>query len=89
MHVSFELLIVAIVAGGDRVPDDVLAKCNQCYTRPCDNGGTCRSLPGRQFECICAPGFYGDQCQHRIDACYGNPCDNGGTCKVYEMGRFA
>ncbi|XP_045582081.2 protein slit isoform X2 [Procambarus clarkii] len=72
----------------DRVPDEVLAKCDLCYTRPCQNGGVCRSSPGQQYECRCTAGFHGPECQYRIDACYGNPCNNGGTCKVFETGRY-
>lgn len=69
-------------------PAEVLAKCDLCYTAPCQNGGLCEALPDRQFRCKCAPGYHGDRCQHKIDACYGNPCKNSGTCKVLEEGRF-
>lgn len=67
----------------------VLAKCDACYSFPCQNGATCVSKPMRQFECQCPPGFHGANCENKIDACFGNPCDNGGTCKVMEMGRFS
>ncbi|XP_032672289.1 protein slit isoform X1 [Odontomachus brunneus] len=70
-------------------PAEVLAKCDLCYTSPCQNGGFCEALPERQFRCKCAPGYHGDRCQHKIDACYGNPCRNSGTCKVLEEGRFS
>ncbi|XP_058798231.1 protein slit isoform X2 [Phymastichus coffea] len=70
-------------------PADVLAKCNVCYTTPCQNGGLCEALPNKHFRCKCAPGYHGDRCQHKIDACYGNPCRNAGTCKVLEEGRFS
>ncbi|XP_047346786.1 protein slit isoform X5 [Vespa velutina] len=70
-------------------PAEVLAKCDLCYTAPCQNGGLCEALPDRQFRCKCAPGYHGDRCQHKIDACYGNPCKNSGTCKVLEEGRFS
>lgn len=69
-------------------PAEVLAKCDLCYTSPCENGGFCEALPDRQFRCKCTPGYHGDRCQHKIDACYGNPCRNSGTCKVLEEGRF-
>ena len=65
-----------------------MAKCDLCYTRPCQHGGVCRSFPGRQYECLCPAGYHGSECQYKIDACYGNPCESGGTCKVFEMGRF-
>ncbi|XP_015174039.1 PREDICTED: protein slit isoform X3 [Polistes dominula] len=70
-------------------PAEILAKCDLCYTSPCENGGLCEALPDRQFHCKCAPGYHGDRCQHKIDACYGNPCKNSGTCKVLEEGRFS
>ncbi|XP_015606545.1 protein slit isoform X1 [Cephus cinctus] len=69
-------------------PAEVLAKCDVCYTVPCQNGGICETLPERQFRCKCAPGYHGDRCQNKIDACFGNPCWNAGTCKVLEEGRF-
>ncbi|XP_076624299.1 slit guidance ligand isoform X1 [Colletes latitarsis] len=70
-------------------PAEVLAKCDLCYTSPCQNGGFCETLPDRKFRCKCAPGYHGDRCEHKIDACYGNPCRNTGTCKVLEEGRFS
>ncbi|XP_046430500.1 protein slit isoform X1 [Neodiprion pinetum] len=70
-------------------PAEVLAKCDMCYTAPCQNGGFCETLPDREFRCKCAPGYHGDRCQYKIDACYGNPCRNSGTCKVLEEGRFS
>ncbi|KAJ8682332.1 hypothetical protein QAD02_018124, partial [Eretmocerus hayati] len=70
-------------------PAEVLAKCNVCYTSPCQNGGLCETLPDKQFRCKCAPGYHGDRCQYKIDACYGNPCRNSGSCKVLEEGRFS
>lgn len=69
-------------------PAEVLAKCDVCYTYPCQNSGLCEALQDREFHCKCSPGYHGDRCQHKIDACYGNPCRNAGTCKVLEEGRF-
>ncbi|XP_071038445.1 protein slit isoform X1 [Parasteatoda tepidariorum] len=68
---------------------EVLAKCDACYTFPCQNGATCKPKPLRDYECICAPGYHGVNCEYVIDACYGNPCENSGTCKVMEAGRFS
>ena len=70
------------------VGQDILAKCNLCHNNPCRNGASCQSLPNRDYECVCAPGYYGKNCDAVIDACYGNPCTNGATCKVLEAGRF-
>nr|XP_027218511.1 protein slit-like [Penaeus vannamei] len=72
-----------------KVPDEVLAKCDLCYTHPCENEGVCQPLPNRSYKCICPPAYHGPNCQYKIDACYGNPCKNMGTCKVLEAGRFS
>ncbi|GAB6025016.1 hypothetical protein CHUAL_010127 [Chamberlinius hualienensis] len=72
-----------------KIPSEILAKCDACYTFPCRNGATCRSLTNRKYECVCTPGFHGENCEYIVDACYGNPCENGGTCKVMEEGRFS
>ena len=67
----------------------ILAKCNVCFTDPCQHGGTCQLVGFKQYSCQCTPGYHGDQCQHKIDACFGNPCENGGTCEVLDdYGRF-
>ncbi|KAI4457821.1 slit [Holotrichia oblita] len=71
-----------------KVSDDILAKCDSCYTYPCKNNGKCIPLPEREYECRCAPGYHGKNCEFMIDACYGNPCRNG-ACNVLEEGRFS
>lgn len=45
-------------------------------------------MPEKDYECRCAPGYHGKNCEFMIDACYGNPCRNSATCKVLEEGRF-
>ena len=72
---------------GDQDPA-ILAKCDLCYTEPCQNGASCRPRPNRDYECVCAPGFHGKMCTETIDACFGNPCVNNGKCQVPEAGRF-
>ncbi|KAJ8920493.1 hypothetical protein NQ315_005362, partial [Exocentrus adspersus] len=72
-----------------KISDEILAKCDACYTFPCKNDGKCVNLPERDYECKCAPGYHGKNCEFMIDACYGNPCRNFGTCKVLEEGRFS
>ncbi|XP_063216192.1 protein slit isoform X2 [Bacillus rossius redtenbacheri] len=72
-----------------QVSNEILSKCDACFTFPCSNGGVCRPLPQRRYQCRCAPGYHGQHCQFMIDACYGNPCRSGGTCKVLEEGRFS
>ena len=54
---------------------------NDCFSDPCQNGGTCTDLHMlNDFNCTCAPGFEGKSCQIDIDDCDPNPCQNGGTC---------
>ncbi|XP_045540917.1 protein slit [Papilio machaon] len=70
----------------EKVPSEVVSKCDRCVRSPCANGGTCSATRGG-FSCACARGFHGETCQQRIDACYGAPCRHG-TCTLLEEGRF-
>uniref|UniRef100_A0A7E4ZYZ5 Glycosyltransferase family 92 protein n=1 Tax=Panagrellus redivivus TaxID=6233 RepID=A0A7E4ZYZ5_PANRE len=72
----------------ESAPKSILAKCNPCVDKPCNNGGTCVHGPKRSYECRCAVGYYGRNCEKEIDACYGEPCENDGRCEVTEEGRF-
>lgn len=66
-------------------------KCDQCFSQPCRNGGTCHAPQdsSEHYTCSCTPGYYGNECQKRINACYGTPCANGGKCRVVQEGRFS
>uniref|UniRef100_A0A914Z2S6 Uncharacterized protein n=1 Tax=Panagrolaimus superbus TaxID=310955 RepID=A0A914Z2S6_9BILA len=70
------------------LPKDILSKCNPCVNSPCKHGGTCVRGVKRSYECLCAVGYYGKNCENEIDACYGVPCENNGKCEVIEEGRF-
>uniref|UniRef100_A0AC34FEV5 Slit n=1 Tax=Panagrolaimus sp. ES5 TaxID=591445 RepID=A0AC34FEV5_9BILA len=70
------------------LPKDILSKCNPCVNSPCKHGGTCVRGVKRSYECRCAVGYYGKNCENEIDACYGVPCENNGRCDVIEEGRF-
>lgn len=73
----------------DKADPKILAKCNVCFTYPCQNGGTCNLVGFKQYNCQCTPGYHGDQCESKIDACFGKPCENSGTCTVLDdYGRF-
>lgn len=72
-----------------RVSDDILSKCDACFTFPCQNGAECSPRPERRYECVCRPGYHGKHCEHMIDACYGHPCRHNATCTVLEEGRFS
>ncbi|XP_036061965.1 protein delta homolog 1 isoform X2 [Onychomys torridus] len=53
-----------------------------CTSTPCANNGTCVDLEKGQYECSCAPGFSGKDCQNKDGPCVinGSPCQNGGAC---------
>ncbi|XP_010871746.2 delta and Notch-like epidermal growth factor-related receptor [Esox lucius] len=55
-----------------------------CHLRPCQNYAICSDLrqggEGRNFTCICPPGYEGDLCQLLVDHCLSQPCRNGATC---------
>ncbi|KAF4525401.1 hypothetical protein B566_EDAN004144, partial [Ephemera danica] len=52
------------------------SKLLACLMNPCQNKGTCLTLPGGGQECQCAPGFTGHFCQEDINECLSNPCQN-------------
>ncbi|XP_017468504.1 PREDICTED: protein slit isoform X2 [Rhagoletis zephyria] len=72
-----------------KVSNEIMAKCDACYTHPCENKAQCIPLPQRDYQCLCQPGYHGKHCEFMIDACYGNPCRNNATCTVLEEGRFS
>lgn len=72
-----------------KVSNEILSKCDACYTFPCQNDAACSPRAERQYECLCRPGYHGKHCEFMIDACYGNPCRHNATCTVLEEGRFS
>ncbi|XP_069495463.1 protocadherin Fat 3 isoform X2 [Ambystoma mexicanum] len=51
-----------------------------CERNPCQNGGSCTSLPSGGYQCSCPSQFLGKNCESEITACFPNPCRNGGSC---------
>ncbi|KAM9320567.1 protocadherin Fat 3 isoform 2-T2 [Gastrophryne carolinensis] len=51
-----------------------------CERKPCQNGGSCTSVPSGGYQCTCPSKFIGKNCESEITACFPNPCRNGGTC---------
>ncbi|KAJ6664914.1 hypothetical protein lerEdw1_005886, partial [Lerista edwardsae] len=51
-----------------------------CERSPCQNGGTCTSLPSGGYQCSCLSQYTGRNCESEITACFPNPCRNGGSC---------
>ncbi|KAM4700502.1 protocadherin Fat 3 isoform 2-T2 [Discoglossus pictus] len=51
-----------------------------CERKPCQNGGSCTSVPSGGYQCSCPSQFIGKNCESEITACFPNPCRNGGSC---------
>ncbi|XP_031554737.1 protein eyes shut homolog isoform X4 [Actinia tenebrosa] len=56
-----------------------------CHAKlnPCQNGATCidkKSGLQDDYNCTCAPGYVGKNCEHNIDDCKSQPCMNGAIC---------
>ncbi|XP_009578552.1 PREDICTED: protocadherin Fat 3-like [Fulmarus glacialis] len=51
-----------------------------CERHPCQNGGTCTTVPSGGYQCNCLSQFTGRNCESEITACFPNPCRNGGSC---------
>ncbi|XP_069124277.1 LOW QUALITY PROTEIN: uncharacterized protein [Argopecten irradians] len=60
-----------------------------CAGTPCKNQATCVAYGSVRKQCICRPGFTGDDCETNIDDCAANPaaCAFNGTC-VDEVNGF-
>ena len=51
------------------------------------NGARCINN-GQDYNCICASGYTGQNCERQIDFCATTPCQNGATCEVSEVCCF-
>ena len=60
---------------------------DECLSAPCQNEGACTAspikslLPLDAYECLCADGYTGRNCDIDVFDCGSNPCQNGGTCE--------
>jgi hypothetical protein len=60
---------------------DVAFRAHVHYGAPCQNGAGCSDdAAPNAYQCACAPGYNGDQCEVDVDDCEGTPCQNGGEC---------
>ncbi|XP_061545727.1 protein jagged-1b isoform X2 [Phycodurus eques] len=60
---------------------------NYCGTHhPCMNGGTCSNTGPDKYQCSCAEGYSGANCERAEHACLSNPCSNGGSCSETSHG---
>jgi hypothetical protein len=54
---------------------------DECEMSPCLNGSRCTDGPGtNDYQCDCAPGYTGTNCETEIDECESGPCANGANC---------
>ena len=51
------------------------------HTTPCENGTTCNNTGPDQYECLCAAGFTGRDCEVMINNCQGVECSRNGQCR--------
>ena len=58
---------------------------DECFLRPCQNGGTCNNTMGG-YTCSCLPGFTGKNCDIINGSCDTVKCQNGGNCTISEGG---
>ncbi len=65
-------------------------RCNSCYKHKCSGNAKCTPRPSTNlpYQCTCAPGFYGDLCENKIDACFGQPCKNEGICRAINEDKY-
>ncbi len=42
--------------------------------------GICNELSSTTFNCTCAPGWEGENCEKMINYCYDGLCENNGVC---------
>lgn len=52
---------------------------DECNSNPCQNSGTCSNL-ANQYQCTCAPGWTGTNCETNVNECASTPCKNAGNC---------
>lgn len=52
---------------------------NECISNPCQNNGQCRDQVGT-YECRCAPGFLGRNCEFDVDDCESAVCPSNSIC---------
>lgn len=43
-----------------------------CTSNPCANNGTCTTMQKGHYQCTCAPGFSGENCQKKDGPCEVN-----------------
>lgn len=50
-----------------------------CTSSTCSNGGVCIERY-KGYQCNCASGYMGKNCQYNVNECASGPCRNNGTC---------
>ena len=53
---------------------------SSCFSKPCSHNASCEPLNSKDFRCICNSNYFGQLCEHKINACLKNECESGSTC---------
>eukprot|EP01049_Picozoa_sp_SAG25_P012807 SAG25_NODE_1821_length_2292_cov_2.689922_2_plen_404_part_01 len=92
---AYRYVRVKLTAGGASylgVSDLAAFHCTlvtPCTAGPCQNNGTCTMLSSfnttsglieSMYNCSCAPGYNGTNCQSDVNECDSSPCRNGAVC---------
>ena len=58
----------------------VIFETDECASNPCQNDATCIDLVA-DYNCSCAIGYLGINCEIDINECDSNPCEYDATCE--------
>lgn len=71
-------------------PSNALAPLSVCKSQNlCQNGGTCKELSHKDYECLCHDRFNGRKCEEDRAPCASNPCLFGGKCHDEGFGNYS
>ncbi|XP_076439551.1 uncharacterized protein LOC143279396 [Babylonia areolata] len=80
MKMTVGSVVLVIIAAASAIPED------PCFSKPCENNGTCVDKGEGRYICLCALGFTGDKCD-KLDCVDVNATCEGqamlGECRRY------
>jgi hypothetical protein len=66
MHINktaiYNNLIITLCKSGDEQFTIYFTDINECFSSPCQNGGSCSNLINN-YTCACRPGYTGHDCE--------------------------